>query len=93
MKKKSTPLAEYNGRLFIKFKYTGIHWLVACSDGLSLTFFGEDRHKIPYMQVSDAIAWYEKEIREIGANKFRADMLASLKDIADKFTNGKCDFQ
>jgi hypothetical protein len=49
-----------DGRLFVKLD-TLMDPMVAMCDGLSLTFFG--RGKTAYLNVDDAIAWCEKELK------------------------------
>jgi hypothetical protein len=60
MKKKKSPFAESEGKLFVKAASAGMHFLCLMIDGIRISYFG--KAKTPYLHIDDAIRWHEKEI-------------------------------
>jgi hypothetical protein len=61
--------------------------LIACCDGTSLTYFGDDG---PYLRVEDALAWAEGECRDNlqWAVSVGDAVLAALRETKRKFDAG-----
>ncbi len=89
MKKKHTPFAsDEDGKdLYVKAKYSGIHFLVILADGVSLTFFGKE--KTPFLKVKDAIEWHVKELRQSRGQSGDQKVIDALQGALDKFEKGQ----
>ena len=82
-----TPFASTESCLYVKLKYSGIHFLVASCDGLPLIRFGNE--KTLYIKVSDAINWHEKELKETRGQSGSEETLSSLRKAMTFFEEGK----
>lgn len=69
--------------LYVQVKFCGIHHLVVMTDGMPITFFGNE--KTPYLLVQQAIDWHEKELKVTQGKSGNAQVLSKLKEILDAF--------
>lgn len=82
-----TPFVICDGVSYVQLDAIGIGSLIACIDGLIMTFFKPS--KKAYIRLDVAIEWYEKELlAEVWgkrATEQRTKVLASLKRHREKF--------
>lgn len=74
-KAKKSPFLEYDGELYVKVKYAGMHYLSLIVDCVPISLFG----KTPYLKIDDAIQWHEKEIEATGGAWKRCFLDTHLK--------------
>lgn len=84
---KESPLAlTEDGRLFLRLEYAGFSALIAAIDGLSLTFF--DDEKKPYLNVDTVIEWHEKELKYQPKRPHSRQIINKLKQLKQKAMDG-----
>lgn len=87
MAKQRTPFAvSKDGGLFVELKASGIDPLCALIDGMPLTFFGKEKKS--YITIDQAIDWQTNE-QKYTPTKQREKIIAALRDVREKFLNGK----
>lgn len=88
MAKKIPYAIDKNGEhLFVRAEHCCINHLVMAVDGMSLTFFGNE--KTPYIRVTEAIAWHEKELRESHGVSGSKQALEAFQSALKNFEEGK----
>lgn len=79
-KRKPTPLAEHHGSLYIDAFQCGIHPLVVSIDGLTLTYFGDDRKRV-YLSIDAAIDWHTRELAASNGRSGSRTALEALQTV------------
>jgi len=72
--------------LYVKAKFSGIHWLVLIADGMPLSYFRKG--VTPYLTVVQAIAWHKKELRDSKGASGNRRVLDALESALKKFESG-----
>jgi hypothetical protein len=90
-RKKPTELATDREcrNLYIKARSTGIDPLIFHTDGIPVTFFGNE--PTPYVKIETVISWHEKEMAS--GSSVDSQILAALRKILNQFREGKVVFQ
>jgi hypothetical protein len=85
---KSILATDREGKeLFAILASTGIHWLSAFNDGLTLVYFG--LRDGPYVRVEEAVAWHERELQESRGLCGDGELLAAMRLALTKFRAGE----
>ncbi len=90
MRKRPTPFAEYEGKIYVKIQATGIHPLCLLSDGwVAIVRFKGDRNT--YVALDQAIEWHERELKESRGRSGNRKALKALSEIRTRSAAGDCE--
>lgn len=91
MKKLEFAVSRDGKSLFMKEKHCGIAPLALSIGEVTITFFYKQNTE--YIEVREAIAWHEKELRKTNGKATGSEKsLRVLRDALDRFESGTLEF-